>query len=91
MIGTGLAVAATKNRLVLGNTAAVEEALRQGVAPGLYHMAGSGYCSWCELAREVVQLAGWMADVLDDVSNEAVIERTRQSVLEICRRFPVYG
>jgi glycine hydroxymethyltransferase len=40
---------------------------------------------------EVVQLAGWMADVLDDVSNEAVIERTRQSVLEICRRFPVYG
>jgi len=38
--------------------AAVDEALRQGVAPGLYHMAGSGYCSWCELAREVVQLAG---------------------------------
>jgi glycine hydroxymethyltransferase len=40
---------------------------------------------------EVVQLAGWIADVLDDPSNEAVIERTRQSVLEICRRFPVYG
>jgi len=29
--------------------------------------------------------------VLDDPSNEVVIERTRQSVLEICRRFPVYG
>jgi glycine hydroxymethyltransferase len=40
---------------------------------------------------EVVQLAGWIADVLDNPSNEAVIERTRQSVLEICRRFPVYG
>jgi len=40
---------------------------------------------------EVVRLAGWIADVLDDVANEAVIERTRQSVLEICRRFPVYG
>ena len=40
---------------------------------------------------EVVQLAGWIADVLDDVTNEAVIERTRQSVLEICRRFRVYG
>jgi glycine hydroxymethyltransferase len=40
---------------------------------------------------DVVQLAGWIADVLDDVANEAVIERTRQSVLEICRRFPVYG
>jgi len=38
---------------------------------------------------EVVQLAGWIADVLDDVANESVIERTRQSVLEICRRFPV--
>jgi glycine hydroxymethyltransferase len=40
---------------------------------------------------EVVALAGWIADVLDDPSNEAVIERTRQSVLGICRRFPVYG
>jgi glycine hydroxymethyltransferase len=40
---------------------------------------------------EVEALAGWIADVLDDVTNEAVIGRTRQSVLEICRRFPVYG
>jgi glycine hydroxymethyltransferase len=40
---------------------------------------------------ETEQLAGWIADVLDDVTNEAVIERTRQSVLGICRRFPVYG
>lgn len=38
--------------------AAVDEALRLGVAPGLYHLAGGGYCSWCELAREVVALAG---------------------------------
>jgi len=38
-----------------------------------------------------VALAGWIADVLDDVTNESVIDRTRQSVLEICRRFPVYG
>jgi glycine hydroxymethyltransferase len=40
---------------------------------------------------EVTQLAAWIADVLDDVANESVIERTRQSVLEICRKFPVYG
>jgi len=40
---------------------------------------------------EVTQLAGWMADVLDEVTSEAVIERTRQSVLDLCRRFPVYG
>jgi len=39
-------------------TAAVDEALRLGVGPGLYHLAGGGYCSWCELAREVVALAG---------------------------------
>ena len=40
---------------------------------------------------EVAALAGWIADVLDDPSDEAVIERTRQSVLAVCRRFPVYG
>ena len=40
---------------------------------------------------EVTALAGWIADVLDDVTSQPVIERTRQSVLEICRRFPVYG
>jgi dTDP-4-dehydrorhamnose reductase len=38
--------------------AAVLEALGQGLGPGLYHMAGGGYCSWWELAREVVELAG---------------------------------
>jgi dTDP-4-dehydrorhamnose reductase len=42
---------------------AVDEALRRGVSPGLYHMAGSGYCSWHELAREVVALAGLPVEV----------------------------
>ncbi len=50
--------------------AAVDEALRQGVAPGLYHMAGSGYCSWCELAREVVQLAGIDIEVVPTTTAE---------------------
>ncbi len=36
-------------------------------------------------------LAGWIADVLDDHANPAVIERVRGQVLEICARFPVYG
>jgi glycine hydroxymethyltransferase len=40
---------------------------------------------------EVQALAGWIADVLEDVADEAVIERTRRSALELCRRFPVYG
>ncbi|HQG03214.1 MAG TPA: dTDP-4-dehydrorhamnose reductase [Thermoleophilia bacterium] len=43
--------------------AAVDETLRQGVEPGLYHMAGSGYCSWHELACEVVAAAGLPVEV----------------------------
>jgi glycine hydroxymethyltransferase len=40
---------------------------------------------------EVSQLSHWMADVLDDISNETVIGRTRAAVRDVCRRFPVYG
>jgi glycine hydroxymethyltransferase len=40
---------------------------------------------------EVRQVAHWIADVLEDVGNDAVIARTRDSVSDICRRFPVYG
>jgi dTDP-4-dehydrorhamnose reductase len=43
--------------------AAVDEALRIGVGPGLYHMAGGGYCTWCEVAREIVALASIDVDV----------------------------
>jgi glycine hydroxymethyltransferase len=37
------------------------------------------------------ELAGWIADVLDDVTNEDTINRVKQQVLEICARLPVYG
>jgi glycine hydroxymethyltransferase len=40
---------------------------------------------------EVKELADWMCDVMDDVNNQATIERVREQVLAICRRFPVYG
>ncbi len=40
---------------------------------------------------EVESLAGWMCDVLDNIADEAVIERVRGQVVELCRRFPVYG
>lgn len=51
--------------------AAVDEALDRGVGPGLYHLAGSGYCSWCELAREVAQLAGLDVEVEPITTAEA--------------------
>jgi glycine hydroxymethyltransferase len=40
---------------------------------------------------EVVQLANWIADVLGELGNEAIITRVRNQVLDICRKFPVYG
>jgi glycine hydroxymethyltransferase len=41
--------------------------------------------------REVRTLAGWICDILDDIANEAVIERVRGGVRELCAKFPVYG
>ena len=41
--------------------------------------------------REVCDVANWMCDVIDDHENEAVIDRVRQQVGELCARFPVYG
>jgi len=38
--------------------ATVLEALAAGVPPGIWHMAGSGQCSWMELAQEIVSCAG---------------------------------
>ncbi len=44
----------------------------------------------CGIA-EADALAGWMCDVLDNIADEAVIERVRGQVIDLCRRFPVYG
>ena len=41
--------------------------------------------------RECRALTGWMCDILDDLNNEAVIDRVRGQVAELCARFPVYG
>jgi len=57
-----------------------------GLRIGTPAVTTRGFCE-----AEATQLAGWIADVLDDVASEAVIERTRHSVIELCRRFPVYG
>lgn len=38
---------------------------------------------------EAKELAGWMCDVLDSINDEAVIERIKGKVLDICARYPV--
>ncbi len=41
--------------------------------------------------EETRELTGWIADILDDVENEEIVDRVRGQVLELCQRFPVYG
>ncbi|MBO1271293.1 serine hydroxymethyltransferase [Shewanella sp. 4t3-1-2LB] len=40
---------------------------------------------------EAKQLTGWICDVLDNASDETVIDTVKAKVLELCARFPVYG
>jgi dTDP-4-dehydrorhamnose reductase len=70
--------------------AGIAEALAQDLGPGIYHMAGAGYCSWCELAREVVQLAGIDVDVAPITTAEAgrPAPRPAFSALVTERRIP---
>ena len=39
---------------------------------------------------ECASLAGWICDILDDIESTSNIESVRQSVLDICARFPAY-
>jgi glycine hydroxymethyltransferase len=38
---------------------------------------------------EIQQLTEWVCDILDDIQNQTTIERVKQQVLALCRRFPV--
>ena len=40
---------------------------------------------------EVTELAGWIADILDDISNQQTIETVREKVINLTARFPVYN
>lgn len=40
---------------------------------------------------EVRALSNWICDLLDDLDNEALIAEVRDKVVDLCRRFPVYG
>ena len=39
---------------------------------------------------DCITLADWIADVIDEPDNEAVIERVREQATQLCRRYPVY-
>jgi glycine hydroxymethyltransferase len=40
--------------------------------------------------KEVVQVANWIADILDNLSDSALIEKIKIQVLNLCRQFVVY-
>ncbi len=40
---------------------------------------------------EAIRLADWICDVLDNMGDEAVVERVHGEVEQICREFPVYS
>lgn len=41
--------------------------------------------------EESKALAAWMADVMDNMDDEKVIADTKQKVIELCAKFPVYS
>jgi len=40
---------------------------------------------------EITQLSGWIADILDNIEDEKRIKSVREQVIDMCKRFPVYG
>jgi glycine hydroxymethyltransferase len=40
---------------------------------------------------ETRSVTGWICDILGDLENEVLIQRVRGQVLELCKRYPVYG
>ena len=39
---------------------------------------------------EATQLSHWICDILDDLENDAVIEKIKSQAEVLCNRFPVY-
>ena len=40
---------------------------------------------------EVIDVAHWMCDVMENINDEKVIAAVREKVTALCKRFPVYG
>lgn len=41
--------------------------------------------------EETKSLSNWICDILEDISDDVMIQRVRGQVLELCKRFPVYA
>jgi glycine hydroxymethyltransferase len=41
--------------------------------------------------QEITALSGWIADILDRMGDQSVVDRVRGDVLALCKRFPVYA
>lgn len=41
--------------------------------------------------NEATQVAKWICEVIDNLNDQSVIQRVKGEVLELCKRFPVYG
>jgi glycine hydroxymethyltransferase len=43
------------------------------------------------MEADVVEVAGWMCDVMENMEDDALIASVREKVSALCKRFPVYG
>lgn len=41
--------------------------------------------------KQIILITGWIADILDNINDEKMIEQVRHNVLQLCREFPVYS
>jgi glycine hydroxymethyltransferase len=41
--------------------------------------------------HETKEVTNWICDILDDISDDVMIQRVRGQVLDLCKRFPVYS
>ncbi len=40
---------------------------------------------------ESTKIGGWICDIIDNMGNEAVVDKVRGQVAELCKAFPMYG
>ncbi len=58
---------------------------------GLGYIAQAEWLPFVSRLPEIELVADFIAEVLDAEGAPAALERVRPQVIELCRRFPVYG